>query len=303
LALPNRCQLIDPATGARTPAGDPPPDPINIGADVAQDGTSVLLPLLASEGFRPRVLLCGGAQTVIMDLQPLLDNPAASTHWTPTAPRRLNAAPPRFTQVNPSRFHLNAVLLPTGQVFVCGGCAQFRKDASAVLEPELYQPAEGGRPDRWETLPAARIPRNYHSVALLMPDGRVWTSGSNHDGLQGRANLEPRIEILNPPYMKAPLRPVITSAAPRMTYGATFSLEAEPARSASRVAILRAASVTHAFSSDQRYVGLTFAFGTGDQINVQGPPNSNIAPPGFYLLFVVDGNGIPSVGRFVQVGP
>src|SRR5262249_39221864 len=158
---------------------------------------------------------------------------------------------------------------------------QFRKDANAVLEPELYQPAEGGRPDHWETLPAARVPRNYHSVALLMPDGRVWTWGSNHDGLQGRANLESRIEILNPPYIKAPSRPVITSAPAHIGYGATFSIQAEPARSASRVAIVRAASVTHAFSSDQRYVGLSFDFNAGDQIVVAGPPNANIAPPSF----------------------
>jgi hypothetical protein len=64
-----------------------------------------------------------------------------------------------------------------------------------------------------------------------MPDGRVWTWGSNHDGLQGRANLEPRIEIINPPYIKAPSRPAITSAAARMTYGSMFSFMVQPARS------------------------------------------------------------------------
>jgi hypothetical protein len=301
LAPQARSQLIDPATGARSPAGDPPPDPINVGGEVAQDGTSVLLPLLPSDGYRPRVLLCGGTQPVVMDLQPLLENPAASVHWTPTAPRQLSAAPPRFAGPNPPRFHLNAVLLPTGQVLVCGGCAEFRRDATAVLEPELYSPAQGGQPDRWEVLPAAQVARNYHSVALLMPDGRVWTWGSNHDGLQGRANLEPRIEIINPPYMAASSRPAIMSVEKNITYGATFSLEARPAPSIGRVAIVRAASVTHAFSSDQRYIGLDFNPGSGDQLQVKAPPNANIAPPGFYLLFVVDNAGIPSTGSFVQV--
>jgi Galactose oxidase-like, Early set domain len=69
-----------------------------------------------------------------------------------------------------------------------------------------------------------------------------------------------------------------------------------------RVAILRCVSVTHAFSSDRRYVGLNFEVTPGHQLRVQMPMNTNIAPPGYYLLFVVDTHGIPSVGRFVQVG-
>lgn len=300
LAQPARSQLIDPVTGSRSHAGDPPPDPINIGGAVAQDGTSVLLPLLASEGFRPRVLLCGGSQPVIMDLQPLMNDPAASAPWVATAPRRMAALPPRLPQANPPRLHLNAVILPTGQVLLCGGCAQFRKDATAVLEPELYHPAGAGQPDRWETLQATQVPRNYHSVALLMPDGRVWTWGSNHDGQQGRAHLESRIEILNPPYMNAPARPTLT-AGPRMSYGGVFSFQAQSDVPLRRVAILRAASVTHAFSSDQRYVGLDFDV-SGGQVDVQEPPNANIAPPGYYLLFVIDENGIPSIGAFVQLG-
>jgi hypothetical protein len=309
LAAPSRSQLIDPATGARFPAGDAPPDPINFGGEVVQDGTSVLLPLLPSDNYRPRVLLCGGTQPVIMDLQPLMDDPAENTHWVPTAGRVVAPAapvgsqPPRFTTPNPPRLHLNAVLLPTGDVLVCGGCANFRKDATAVLEVELYRPAQGDAPDRWEVLPAARIVRNYHSVALLMPDGRVWTAGSDHDGAQGRENIEPRIEILNPPYMAAPTRPRIASSSTKISYSTTFLVDARPASEVSRVAIVRAASVTHAFSSDQRYVGLNFDLRPGDRLRVEGPPNSDIAPPGSYLLFVIDTKGIPSIGRFVQVGP
>jgi Domain of unknown function (DUF1929) len=101
--------------------------------------------------------------------------------------------------------------------------------------------------------------------------------------------------------MAASSRPAIMSVGKKITYGATFTLEARPARSIGRVAIVRAASVTHAFSSDQRYVGLAFSPGTGDQLQVKAPPNANIAPPGFYLLFGVDNAGIPSTGSFVQV--
>jgi hypothetical protein len=296
----SQSQLIDPATGARAPAGAAPPDPINLGTFFSQDGSSVLLPLLPSDGYRPRVLLCGAHQPVVMDLQPLLDNPAARPGWAPTAARQLAAAPPRFTVPNPPRFHLNAVLLPTGDVLVCGGCAAFRSDAAAVLEPELYHPARAGRPDSWETLPAATVPRNYHSVAVLMPDGRVWTAGSNHDGQQGRQNLEPRIEILEPPYFGKPNRPQISAAPASILPGTQFSVATPQAASIDRVAVLRASSVTHAFSSDQRYVVLDFTLEAG-QLTVQAPPNNNIVPPGYYLLYIVDSAGLPSEGFNLQI--
>jgi hypothetical protein len=304
-------QLIDPDTGARHPGGDPLPrdpdnsrggeDNINWGTTYSQDGSSVLLPLLPPD-YRPRVLRCGTQQPVWMDLQPLMDNPNARPRWVPTAPRQLPPAPPRYDIPNPRRFHLNAVLLPTGDVFVCGGCAVFRSDKSAVLESELYHPPSGDRADRWESLPAAAVTRNYHSVALLLPDGRVWTAGSNHDGSQGRASLEPRIEILNPPYVGVPNRPQITSADGAIVPGQVFSVETPQAGSIARVAILRVASVTHSFSSDQRYVGLEFSVGSGNQLQVVAPPNHNVAPPGYYLLFVLDQAGLPSEGRFIRVG-
>jgi hypothetical protein len=297
-------QLIDPFTGTRAPAGDPPPDPINIGDAVSQDGTSVLLPLLPPD-YRPRVLLCGGQQPVIMDLQPLMQDPNAHPTWVPTAPRRVPAAPPRYANANPPRNNVNAVLLPTGDVFVCGGCAQRRSpspnDGTAVLESELYHPASGGQPDRWESLPAARVVRNYHSVALLMPDGRVWTAGSDHNGFQGRENLEPRIEILNPPYIGTSGRPQIGTVPATISPGAAFTVEALDARSMTRIAMIRIASVTHSFSSDQRYVGLEFSAISDTRLNVTGPPNHNIAPPGSYLLFLVNSDGLPSEGEFVLV--
>jgi hypothetical protein len=187
------------------------------------------------------------------------------------------------------------MLLPTGDVLVCGGCAVFRTDAAVVLEPELYHPARTGQPDNWEALPAAAVPRNYHSVALLIPDGRVWTAGSNHNGLQGRENLEPRIEILEPPYFGLPNRPQITAAPASILPGAQFLVATPQANLIDRVAILRTSSVTHAFSSDQRYIGLDFQV-QADQLSVLAPPNNDIAPPGYYLLFIVDNAGLPSQG-------
>lgn len=297
-------QLIDPFSGVRTFGGAAPPDPLNIGNFFSQDGASVLLPLLPAAGYRARILLCGAAQPVVMHLG------GANPVWQPTAPRQLPAAPPRFDTPNPPRFHVNAILLPTGDVFVCGGCAVFRSDKNAVLESEIYHPpvetATGPPPgqedhERWEYLPAAVVPRNYHSVALLLPDGRVWTAGSNHDGQQGRQNLEPRIEILNPPYVGKPGRPVIDEAAASISLGQSFTVRTRQAAAISQVAILRVGSVTHAFHSDQRYIGLTFSPQAAELLTVQPPPDHNIAPPGIYLLFIIDRDRLPSEGRFIRL--
>lgn len=247
--------------------------------------TSVLLPLLPGDGYRPRVLLCGGSQPVTIDLA------AASPVWRPTLPRTLSGSP--------ERQNLNAVILPTGDVFICGGVVNPSDDSSAVLEAELYQPST----DSWITLPGATVVRNYHSVALLMPDGRIWTAGSNRNAQQsfpapGVDNRELRIEIFEPSYFTAN-RPQITSWPSNVFYGQTFQIQTPQAPSINRVAVVRTGSVTHSFNFDQRYVGLQFSHSGSNALSAVAPPNGSVAPPGYYLLFVIDQEGVPSTGRFI----
>src|SRR5207302_5151725 len=127
----------------------------------------------------------------------------------PTATRALAGSP--------SRWNATAVLLPTGEVLVTGGVQLTAapdgtaelSDDNAVLAAELYDPVSGG----WFELPAATVPRNYHSVAVILPDGRVWTAGSNHNTWLGAAFVEKRMEIHTPWYCSPGLqRPVITGA-------------------------------------------------------------------------------------------
>ena len=290
-------------------------------------GTSVLLPLMPSANYRPRVLLFGGSQPLIADLQPLvstLDSGSLTwndgsifnlVHWVATVPRTLAGSP--------ERSYCNAVILPTGEIFLCGGVQQraasqdpcsggptdpgtvLPLDVGGVLSGEIYRPSHAGDLVSddwvWDSTPPAGVVRNYHSVALLMPDGRVWTAGSSKNHCLGIANAELRIEIYEPDYIRDPDRPVIT-ASPRTTgFGTKFSVETTQADRIARVAILRAASVTHGFSSDQRYVGLEFRAENQGRLTVSSPPTANIAPPGPYLLFVVNTNNIPSEGRFIHV--
>ncbi len=250
---------------------------------------SVLLPLLPSRNHRPRVLLTGGRQPLVVDLS------APAPKWKPTAPRTLAGAP--------RRIHGNAVLLPTGDVFVCGGVRATgdNSDRTGVKRAELYRPAT----DRWLTLQPATAVRNYHSVALLMPDGRVWTAGSNKNGAESfpMPNVdtrELRIEIYEPGYV-AQSRPKIQDAPATITHARPFTVETTQTKSIRRVALIRTGSVTHSFNSDQRYVACSFERSGPHRLRVGAPPTRAIAPPGYYLLFVVNQNRVPSEGRFVQV--
>jgi hypothetical protein len=283
------------------------PDPIYQGYGTS----SILLPLLPNElpteAYRPRVLICGGRDPQIIDLGEPRPN------WRRTGPRRLSNSP--------QREHCNAVLLPTGEVFVCGGVSwegKVRPPEVGVLECELYRPSPDWD-DTWIVGPGAEVIRNYHSVALLMPDGRVWTAGSNRnarhsfdddlgvqsaptDGPNGPIdNRRLQIEIFEPWYFASDNRPRIVSSPADLPYGVEFTIGMGDSRVIASAAMIRAGSVTHAFDSDQRYVGLHILETSGETLTFSAPPTSTIAPPGYYLLFVIDKDGVPSTGRFVRL--
>jgi hypothetical protein len=253
--------------------------------------TSVLLPLLPSRNYRPQILVVGASQPLVLDLG------AASPSWKPTAPRTLAGAP--------RRTHGLAVLLPTGDVFVCGGVKATGdgSDSKAVKEAEMYRPAS----NRWITLSRATVVRNYHSVAQLMPDGRIWTAGSNKNGAQSfpEPNVdtrELRFELYEPAYV-GQSRPEILEVPDSVACAETFTVDTTQAESIRRVALIRIGSVTHGFNSDQRYVVCKFERTGPNRLKVSAPPTASIAPPGYYLLFVVKQNRVPSEGRFVRVKP
>ena len=251
----------------------------------------MLLPLLPGDGYTPRVLVCNGTHARRVTLS------GNSPTWGNAGQRDWQGQPPE-------RNHACAVMLPDGRVFVSGGTTYSGGDdalrqQNAVLEGELYDPGinwdtgsygpPGGQ--AWTTVQAAAVPRHYHSVALLQPNGTVWTGGSNGPG--GSENQERRIEVYRPPYCAEVHRPTISQAPDRLVYRWTFAVRSPQAASIQRVALIRNGSVTHAFDGDQRYVGLEFSHAGGDVLTVEAPPHSAVAPPGFYLLWIVDGEGRP----------
>jgi Domain of unknown function (DUF1929)/Abnormal spindle-like microcephaly-assoc'd, ASPM-SPD-2-Hydin len=233
-----------------------------------------------------------------------------------------------------ARAYATAVLLPDGNVLVVNGGTTERlpripppgdhggEDKHAVPWAEMYLPDQ----DQWVTLSApsyAPIARMYHSVALLLPDGRVWIAGSNHDSdrnIGGKRRDNPalgdarelRVEIYEPPYLfngvdaagnpRPADRPVITRTRRGASYGDQFPVYTPNPRQIFTVALLRVASVTHAFSSDQRYVQLEIVRRTDDAVIVEAPPSSRVAPPGYYMLFVLTLGERPSVASMVRIG-
>jgi hypothetical protein len=259
---------------------------------------SVLLPLLPPT-YAPRVLACGDDDARVIDLS------QASPTWANTSARQ-GAATGR------QRKFSCAVILPTGDVFVSGGIDGGNSDGDAVREGELYAPGidwatgQFSLPNAWQSVEQAEVVRNYHSTALLMPNGRVWTAGSSKNAAAGDPGSvgEMRIEVYKPPYDGAANRPTLTNVPPSAGYGQTFEVTCPQANQIQRVALTRCGSVTHAFDADQRYVGLTFDSKGESTLVVTAPPNSNIAPAGYYLLWVIDNNGRPcQEARFIRICP
>jgi hypothetical protein len=149
---------------------------------------------------------------------------------------------------------------------------------------------------------ANAVPRLYHSVALLLPDATVWVAGGNPT----RGTYEPSVEIYSPAYLfnldgTPATRPAITTVTPSaIGYGTSFQVQTPDAANIASVVLMKDGAVTHAFNMDQRLVGLTFTAGAG-ALTVTGPPNGNVAPPGYYMLFLINNAGVPSIASFVQV--
>ena len=209
----------------------------------------------------------------------------------------LNQPSPAWRSVAPmsvARRQVNATLLPDGNVLVTGGTSGpgFNDATRAVYSAELWNPVT----ERWTTLAtsSAAIPRIYHSAAVLLPDGRVLSTGGN-------GQLVP--EAFSPPYLFKGARPALSAVTSSITYGQTFSVQSPNASSISKVTLIRITSVTHAFNENQRLNTLTFRLGaTAGTLDITAPASGNIAPPGHYLLFLVNSSGVPSVGRVVRLG-
>jgi hypothetical protein len=206
----------------------------------------------------------------------------------------LNAAAPAWRTVGSmsiARRQMNATLLPDGKVLVTGGVSGpgFNNEATAVFTAELWDPAT----ESFTTMASMARPRWYHSTALLLPDGRVLSAGGDDN---------PTAEVYSPPYLFKGARPVVHSAPTHAAYGEAFFVATPDAASIAAVNLIRLPSVTHAINMSQRINHLSFAHSkTG--LHVTAPSDPNLCPPGHYMLFLLNDQGVPSQAPIIRIGP
>jgi len=275
--------IFDPAAPATSPNWTYVNSTLN--TEYRSYGSVVLLPLLPQTNYQPVVMTMGGMGNTVAatNTTELIDMSQAAPMWV--------AGP----AMSAPRVEMNATLLPNGKVLVIGGSADDENPSTASRSADLYDPATNSFT---ELAPNANA-HLYHSTSVLLPDGSVVLSGGNP--VQGK--FEPSIEIYKPPYFynadgSLATRPSLTATPATVTYGQTF--KATTNGNIAAAVLIREGAATHAFDMSQREIGLNFAV-NGTTIGIAAPPNSTIAPAGPYLLFLVDKNGVPSVGQVITV--
>lgn len=250
---------------------------------IRNDGTAVLLPLRPPD-YRAMVLTFGGipdpASELATETAEIMDFGKTPYAWEYVEPMRHK------------RVNVCAVLLPDGQVLAVGGNSKGQFD-DIVYDVEMFDPDER----TWQTVAPMRVPRGYHSTALLLPDGRVLACGSTPYG-----NYELRMEVYSPPYLFKGPRPKITHVSQEsIPYGEHFEVSYSFEGSIRSVALVRPGATTHAFDMDQRYVELTFDSQANDRLTVAAPRDEHLAPPGYYMLFLLSSEGVPSEAKFIHL--
>ena len=239
-----------------------------------------------------KILTVGGATAY-------KNTPATARAYTIDINNGVTAA--RTADMAVSRSFANGVALPDGQVLVVGGQATpvpFT-DTGARMAPEIWNPATG----QWTTLAPMAIPRTYHSVAVLLPDGRVFVGGGGLCGNCTTNHLDG--EIFTPPYLlnadgSARTRPTIVTAPATAAAGSTIAVTT--GAPVTKFSLMRMSTVTHTVNTDQRRIPLTATSVSGNTASLTLPADRGVLVPGNYLLFAVDGNGVPSVASTINIG-
>ncbi|KAJ7526523.1 hypothetical protein O6H91_16G010000 [Diphasiastrum complanatum] len=278
-------------------------------------GSSVMLPLMASDGFSTaEILVCGGAQFGAFQ------NPSTFPLASQTCGRITatdTSAAWAMETMPTARTMGDMVLLPNGDVLIINGaqngCSGWGNAINPNLSPFLYVPTAAAG-NRLSTLTASTIPRVYHSTANLLPDARVLVAGSNTHQFYtftGYLPTELRVEAFSPDYLSpanSNLRPtILSSPTSPITYNSVFTISFSVPNAPQgnvEVNLVSSPYTTHSFSQGLRLLKLAVSqqvgSGTGYQVTVTAPTNNVIAPSAYYMLFVVN-QGIPSSAAWVQI--
>lgn len=196
-----------------------------------------------------------------------------------------------------------AVTLPDGSALVIGGNSTGSETyGTPVFGVERWSPVTG----QWSSMENTPRQRQYHSVAALLPDGRIWSAGTSVNG--SNAN-EYNGAYFSPPYLfkqdgsgeLAP-RPEITDAPTSASWGEKLTLRSPQAASIRRASLVRLSATTHQYDFSGTYVPLDVSV-SGDRVSMDIPSNGNTVPAGSYMVFLVDSAGVPSKAAIVRIDP
>jgi len=195
-----------------------------------------------------------------------------------------------------------ATVLADGKVLAIGGSGAWNTLTEVTKYAEIWNPDTGV----WTQHASGVKSRLYHSIALLLPDASVLVGGGGANSpTTSLPENNTNIEVYYPPYLYGPgggfaARPVISSAPASVTIGETFPVDFAGSGPPTRVALVKTGSVTHGWNMDQRFVEATFNV-SGSRVMVQAPTKAADAPPGFYMLFLLNNAGTPSVAKIVEI--
>jgi YVTN family beta-propeller protein len=214
----------------------------------------------------------------------------------------INGSTPTVTPTSSlkyARTFANGVILPTGEVMAVGGNTSQIKfsDEGSVLTPEIWNPDTG----TWRNAADMQVPRNYHSLAVLLPDGRVWSGGG---GLSGNYADHQDAQIYTPPVLFNAVgtpaeRPEISETPEVIGPGMKFTVRATAGMQ--RFTFIKLAALTHSVTSDLRFIELPFTEPTPGAYSVHAPANANVLTPGYWMLFAIAPEGPYSVAKTVLV--
>jgi plastocyanin len=242
-----------------------------------EKGTSVLL-ILRPPDYKPIVYIMGGNPAPAQETAETIDLSAAAPAWS-SLPDLNVARAQQFT----------ATLLPDGRVFIAGGVSGGANGGVC----EIFDPRNAAA--GWTIGPAMKYVRTYHSSFILLADGSVLAGG---DPMAG--GVPTPHERFFPEYFNM-ARPVISAAPTTINYGSTFTIDTPNPGDITEVVLLRAGAVTHGFNMSQRGIELLISGIGAGTVDVDAPPQANLAPPGWYLMFVLNSGRVPSIGRWVRL--
>jgi hypothetical protein len=249
-------------------------------------GNMVLLPLNNEPAETGQLLVCGGSNG---------DDAPASTAVQLLTPKPPNYTTFTFQTIAPCNFarrHAPNAYLPDGNIIFFGGTNFQNQLSGAYYNAEIFDPVAKS----WNVVNGMTVPRIYHSTGILLQDGRVWLAGSSYS----KSNWELRSEFFVPSYYNA-TRPTISSDPTVGNYGGTINIPTPDAPDVQKVSLIRLGTFTHGFNSELRFIWLQIQSKGSSSVTVSAPVNAKIAPPGYYMIHVLNSAGVPSKARVIKI--